>query len=85
MCSKFSPFLKLLNARYHLSCEGTTLLLLGNKYSDEIARRYKITRMCTNKCPYSLDMVKKSTVLLKELDLANVVKLFLLLQYFRYN
>ena len=52
MCSKFPPFLKLLITRYHLSCEETTPLLLGNKYSDEIARGAIITRMCTNKCSY---------------------------------
>ena len=54
VCSKFTPFLKLLTARYHLLCDETTPLLLGDKYSDEIARRAIITRMCTNKCPYSL-------------------------------
>ena len=59
VCSKFTPFLKLLIARYHLSCEETTLLLLGNKYSDEIARRAIIARMCTNKCPYSLGIVEE--------------------------
>ena len=59
MCSKFPPFLKLLIARYHLSCKETTPLLLSNKYFDEIARRVIITRMCTNKCPYSLGIVKE--------------------------
>ena len=82
MCSKFPSFLKLLIARYHLSCEETTPLLLGNKYFDEIACGAIISRMCTNKCSYSLCIVKKSTVLLKELDLTNVVEIFLLLQYF---
>ena len=82
MCSKFPPFLKPLIARYHFSCEEIIPLLLGNKYSNEIARGAIITRMCTNKCSYSLGIVKKSTVLLKELDLADVVELFLLLQYF---
>ena len=60
MCPKFTPFLKLLIARYQLSYEEeTTTLLLGNKYSDEIARRAIITRMCTNKCPYPLGIVKE--------------------------
>ena len=59
MCSKFPHFLKLLIARYHLSCKETIPLLLGNKYSDKIARGAIITRMCTNKCSYSLDIVKK--------------------------
>ena len=59
MCSKFPHFLKLLIARYHLSCKETIPLLLGNKYSDEIARGAIITRMCTNKCSYSLDIVRK--------------------------
>ena len=58
MCSKFPPFLKLLIARYHLSCEETIPLLLGNKYSDEIARGAIITRMSTNNCPYSFGIVK---------------------------
>ena len=59
VCSKFTPFLKLLIARYHLSCEETAPLLLGNKYFDEIARHAIIIRMCTNKCPYSLGIVKE--------------------------
>ena len=59
MCTKLPPFLKLLIARYHLSCEETATLLLANKYSDEIARHAIITRMCTNKCPYSLGIVKE--------------------------
>ena len=59
ICSKFPSFLKLLIARYHLSCEETTSLLLGNKYSDEIARDAIITCMSTNKCSYSFGIVKK--------------------------
>ena len=59
VCSKFTPFLKLIIARYHLSYEETTPLLLGKKYSDEIAHRAIITCMCTNKCPYSLSIVKE--------------------------
>ena len=65
MCSKIPPFLKLLVARYHLSCEETTLLLLGNKYSDEIARGAIISRMCTNKYSYSLGIVKKVNDIVK--------------------
>ena len=76
ICSKFPPFLKLLIARYHLSCEETTPLLLITKYSDQSARGAIITCMCTNKCSYSFGTDKKSTVLLEELDLADVVELF---------
>ena len=75
ICSKFPPFLKLLIARYHLSCEETTPLLLGTKYSDQSARGAIITCMCTNKCSYSFGIDKKSTVLLEELDLVDVVEL----------
>ena len=53
-----------------------TPLLLGTKYSDQSARGAIITCMCTNKCSYSFGIDKKSTVLLEELDLANVVELF---------
>ena len=59
ICSKFPSFLKLLIARYHWSCEETTPLLLGTKYSDEIASDAIITCLCTNKCPYSFGIVKK--------------------------
>ena len=59
VCSKFPSFLNLLITRYHLSYEEITPLLLGNKYSDEIARRAITTRMCTNKCPYSLGILKE--------------------------
>ena len=65
MCSKIPPFLKLLVARYHLSCEETTPLLFGNRYSDEIARGAIIISMYTNKCSYSLGIVKKVNSIVK--------------------
>ena len=76
ICSKFPAFLKLLIARCHLSCEKPTPLLLGTKYSDQSTHGAIITCMCTNKCAYSFGIDKKSTVLLEELDLANVVEVF---------
>ena len=84
ICSKFPPFLKLLIARYHLSCEEITPLLLGTKYSDQSARGAIISLLvcAQTSALIHLALTKSQQYCWRSLIWLTLLNYFLLLQYF---